>query len=135
MARLTTVQLEMVNSECGNGFLLDVDYFKATDELRFITDRVFGDLRYEYSIFYEHKYKPIDKRKNVIDSMRMTKRFIILIKICKWKKSESLDVWVNQGIQKIITSSELTYDRKLLKHLQKLSHQLDDEKLQSLTFE
>lgn len=67
--------------------------------------------------------------------MRITKRFIILIKICKWEKSESLDVWVNQGVQRIVTSPELTYDRKLLKHLQKLTHQLDDEKLESLTFE
>lgn len=134
MGKLTKVQLDKVNRGCGNGFKLDVDYFKATDELRFITHRIFGDLRYEYSIFYEHKYKPI-KKKNVIESLRMTNRFIILIKIGKWEKSDSLDVWVNQGIQKIITAPELTYDRKLLKHLQKLSHQLDDKKLESLTFE
>lgn len=49
--------------------------------------------------------------------------------------SDSLDVWVNQGEQKVITSKDLTYDRKLLKHLQELTHQLDDEELESLTFD
>lgn len=135
MGKLTKVQLDKVNRGCGNGFKLDVDYFKATDDIRFFTYRIYGDVRYEYSLYYEHKYKPIDKNKNVIESLRMTNRFIILIKIGKWEKSESLDVWVNQGVQKIFTSPELTYDRKLLKHLQKLSHKLDDEKLESLTFE
>lgn len=135
MGKLTTVQLDKVNCECGNGFELDVAYFKATDEIRFITHREFRDVRYEYSIYYERKYKAINKRNNVIESLKITNRFIILIKICKWEKSETLDVWVNQGMQKIITAPELTYDRKLLKHLQKLSHQLDDEKLKSLTFE
>lgn len=48
---------------------------------------------------------------------------------------KSLDVWVNQGVQRIVTSPELTYDRKLLKHLQKLTHELDDVKLGSLTFD
>lgn len=135
MATLTKVQLDNINNMCGNGWELDVAYFKATDELRFITDRVFNESRYEYSMFYEHKYKAIDKRNNVIDSMKITKRFIILIKICKWEKSESLDVWVNQGVQRIVTSPELTYDRKLLKHLQKLTQELDDRKLKSLTFD
>lgn len=135
MGKLTTVQLDKINSECGHDFKLDLAYFKATDEIRFITHREFGDVRYEYSIYYERKYKAINKRNNAIESLKMTNRFIILIKICKWEKSDTLDVWVNQGMQKIITSPELTYDRKLLKHLQKLSHQLDDEKLESLTFE
>lgn len=135
MGKLTTVQLDKINNECGNNFKLDLAYFKATDEIRFITHREFGDIRYEYCIYYERKYKSINKRNNANESLKMTNRFIILIKVSKWKKSETLDVWVNQGIQKIINSPELTYDRKLLKHLQKLSHQLDDEKLKSLTFE
>ena len=132
MARLTTVQLEMVNSECGNGFELDTDYFKITNNMRLITHRDFGDTRYEYRLYFERKYKSTGKDKS---RPRLTNRYIVLIKICKWEMSESLDVWVNQGNQKVITAPELTYDRKLLKHLQKLSHQLDDEKLKSLTFE
>ena len=132
MARLTTVQLEMVNSECGNNFELDVDYFKITNNMRLITHRDYGDTRYEYRLYFERKYKATGKDKSI---MKLTNRYIILIKICKWKMSDTLDVLVNQGNQKVITSPELTYDRKLLKHLQKLSHQLDDEKLESLTFE
>jgi len=132
MARLTTVQLEMVNSVCGNNFELDVDYYKITNNMRLTTHRDFGDIRYEYRLYFERKYKTTGKDKN---KPRLTNRYIILIKICKWKLSESLDVWVNQGVQKVITAPELTYDKKLLKHLQKLSHQLDDEKLESLTFE
>jgi len=132
MARLTTVQLEMVNSECGNNFELDADYYKITNNMRLITYRDFSDTKYEYRLYFERKYKTTGKDKS---NPRLTNRYIILIKICKWKKSESLDVWVNQGEQRVITAPELTYDRKLLKHLQKLSHQLDDEKLESLTFE
>lgn len=135
MGKLTTVQLEMVNSKCANGFTLDVDYFKATDELRFITDRIFDNIRYEYSIFYEHKYKPVGRKCKSVRPLQITNRYIILIKICKWKMSDSLDLWVNQGEQKVITSKDLTYDRKLLKHLQELTHQLDDEELESLTFD
>lgn len=135
MGQLTTVQLDMVNSECGNGFELDVDYFKITNNMRLITHRDYGDIRYEYRIYFERKYKAVGKKSKSARELKLTNRYIILIKICKWKKSESLDLWVNQGDQKVITSPELTYDRKLLKHLQKLSHQLDDEKLKSLVFD
>lgn len=132
MARLTDVQLEMVNGECGNGFSLDTDYYKITNNMRLIAHRDYEDIRYEYRLYFEHKYKSTGKDKS---KPRLTNRYIVLIKICKWKKSESLDLWVNQGDQKVITLPELTYDRKLLKHLQKLSRELDDEKLKSLTFE
>lgn len=129
MAKITRLQIDDINNKCGNGFELDVPHYISTGEIRFIKYfNVNKHIKFKCCLFYSKKYR-VDKRKRDIVKLIPTNRYIAIIEISKFMLSESLEVWVDQGIELKITSNKFTTDTKSIKYLQNLTHELDDEKL------
>lgn len=131
MAEITRIQIANINEKCGNGFELDVLHYIATGEIQLVKYvDVCENTRLEFCLVYRMKCRAV-KNKGQIEKLIQTNRYIVMIEISKWTKSESLDVWINQGIETKVTSKKFTVDTKTLKYLQNLTHKLDDEILLS----
>lgn len=131
MAEITRIQIANINEKCGNGFELDVSHYTATGEIQLIKYvDVCENTRFEFCLVYKKKCRAV-KKNGKIEKLIPTNRYIVMIEVSKWIKSESIDVWINQGVEMKVTSSKFTVDTKTLRYLQKLTHELDDEILMS----
>lgn len=129
MAKITRIQIANINEKCGNGFSLDVSHYIVTGEIHFVKHiDICKNTRYEYRLMYKDKFRVI-KSKGKVKKVVTTNRYIAVIQVSKLTCGESLDVWINHGVEFEISSNDLTVDSKSLKYLQKLTHKLDDDTL------
>lgn len=132
MGRLSDLQLANINDSCSNGFQLNVKKFILEDEVELVKHRdIDENTRLVYKVYYEIKYRK-KRERGRFECLVPTNRHIVVLKICKWTRSESLYAWVDTKDSQIVTSTKLTVDRKSMKFLTKLTHKLTNEFLDEL---
>ena len=122
MAVITRVQIANINAACGNGWEIDVSHYVSKDEIQLVKYIEEDNIRYEYCLFYDTKY-----RVNRNGEMVKTNRYVVKLQMSEWAKSEDLELWVDKGIKSEL--DVITVDNTTLKKLQALTKEFDDGKL------
>lgn len=132
MAKITKKQVENINNKCFNGFKLDLEYFLMHNEKQLVKyDFIDDTRRIEYCLHYFPKYEKVTQDNGISYNVD-TGRHLVTLRISKWSKRNTCDLWSSNGLGKRITLSDVSVERRKISLLEEYTSKLNDEKLNNL---